>query len=1014
MSASIQKFGVSAVNAVAENNISLLHGNLDFALVKCQVPAELIPLGQRLSKQRRETAEDGSFHILARRLGILFEEILPSIPSLLRAYGTRASEITEAMDDAPTASAGVKQGVFGPHLGIDSTSIWASATSGPSALCMHLLACMLARIWSPQEATAIWVELVEHRRQTIKAQASGSESMTGHLISQLAAVHEIDRSTLEGWDASARAWLEVADSVKRKQQVQVQLIVNNISVAVKTHGTSEEEHFHGAAGKHKETLHENVILNLCRALSMMEKLVLGNPQKISDGGILLAMTSWYLYLDLVVLGRKSLDILQQDDLVRQGGVATISVTSDSDPRGRDDGVYWSLPLANLRYYGTVRCERSSAHDSKLSVVELQALALGASLDKPEHAEVAVTVLSTVWDKCFKSYRTLKDIEYTHLWSWTKGQLLNQYRQVLVYLRALRGGMKLFLSEDKRDQDLARHLIRYGGHYGKPWIGNDIKRPNNLFGMGRLPALLKIIQPPKKRVEVLLDLCSQYASISDAYVIRYLKPDSSWGYVSPPAGAKGDEAPSHKKRKLEPCPTTDFVEQIPPAEENWYFTSSGDHQHTTMMDPVVHPEELQNTDATFRYLNDEPDDRTTVGFDLVMGSFEVAGLFVRSDARPRNARFLDIVPIVLVGDLCREGCLDYDEAMDCLLKYFQESAATHGKSLEILGESIAYYMCHLPQTRVSIRIIKDPIFNWLWARSFLEQILGSRWFADFHEEYALTKSKDQDIDKKDQTIFIVTELAFAIILQFETGTISLHPKDLKDVMAISSGNSLFIAQSLLQDPINSLRSQSAVVHALGNVGKPGVALLHAPAGVEIREHDIDRWHVVSHCQFDGSPSDGLHFENTSLHMSFTGGKGPVSVGPSGFRGMEAYCLETKVSLFDGAEWVADLDILKALEHSRLWASNLGPSSGTCSHGATFGKIGMRLVSIDCWEEILNPPPSALIVRSGPSWMARLAALSIGLSKRYACVILPKDETFCWGCVSNVFGIDRNKTDVLLVY
>jgi hypothetical protein len=49
------------VIAVAENNASLLHGNLDFSLFKCQVPAKLIPVGERLSTHKRETAERAPF-----------------------------------------------------------------------------------------------------------------------------------------------------------------------------------------------------------------------------------------------------------------------------------------------------------------------------------------------------------------------------------------------------------------------------------------------------------------------------------------------------------------------------------------------------------------------------------------------------------------------------------------------------------------------------------------------------------------------------------------------------------------------------------------------------------------------------------------------------------------------------------------------------------------------------------------------------------------------------------------
>lgn len=88
MSASIQNIIATPLHAVAESNIALAHLYFDFSLAKFEAPLELHPLGKQLSKARRESAEDGSFHILARRLGVLFDDVLPDVPTLLEAYGT--------------------------------------------------------------------------------------------------------------------------------------------------------------------------------------------------------------------------------------------------------------------------------------------------------------------------------------------------------------------------------------------------------------------------------------------------------------------------------------------------------------------------------------------------------------------------------------------------------------------------------------------------------------------------------------------------------------------------------------------------------------------------------------------------------------------------------------------------------------------------------------------------------------------------------------------------------------
>jgi hypothetical protein len=49
-------------------------------------------------------------------------------------------------------------------MGIDGTVVWAAATSGRDALCVQLLACMLARVWNAAEVTSIWVEILENRK----------------------------------------------------------------------------------------------------------------------------------------------------------------------------------------------------------------------------------------------------------------------------------------------------------------------------------------------------------------------------------------------------------------------------------------------------------------------------------------------------------------------------------------------------------------------------------------------------------------------------------------------------------------------------------------------------------------------------------------------------------------------------------------------------------------------------------------------------------------------------------
>jgi hypothetical protein len=198
--ASIGKVALSAISGEQQNSIGLLHGHFDFSLVKIEAPAEYHGLGLNLSTRRRHEAEEGHIHATARKLGALFAEVLPNIPSLQSAYGLRTSEIAADPQYNPRGTS-----IHGPlkeFIGADGTSIWAAATSGPGALQVHLLACMLARAFPADEATAIWVEIVKTRQSLLEERIQNEISLAS---TSFLARMDVIQDMLAVWDASARA-----------------------------------------------------------------------------------------------------------------------------------------------------------------------------------------------------------------------------------------------------------------------------------------------------------------------------------------------------------------------------------------------------------------------------------------------------------------------------------------------------------------------------------------------------------------------------------------------------------------------------------------------------------------------------------------------------------------------------------------------------------------------------------------------------------------------------------------
>jgi hypothetical protein len=56
--------------------------------------------------------------------------------------------------------------------------------------------------------------------------------------------------------------------------------------------------------------------------------------------------------------------------------------------------------------------------------------------------------------------------------------------------------------------------------------------------------------------------------------------------------------------------------------------------------------------------------------------------------------------------------------------------------------------------------------------------------------------------------------------FESGEVNLDPARLRNVMALSSGSSIYILKSLLNDT-SAMSSELVVERVVGNTGRPGI-------------------------------------------------------------------------------------------------------------------------------------------------------------------------------------------------
>ena len=447
--AGVAKFAASVLSAANDNTLALGSLKLDFSLIKYEAPAEFSGLGAALSTRRRTDAEDGLHHKTARRLAALFEQLVPSTPKLITAYGLRSTEIIQMPGVNPQGSS--KHGPFESFVGADGTAMWAAATSGVPALGVYLLACLLARAWDAKEAISIWVELVEHRRRAIEEEFRSNCAVSESSLNSVR--QDISRGDLARWDASARAWLLSADQAKVKEQTQLMLILKNCQLPFSS----------------GETTYSKVIQSWQQALSSLEDLLCGKPQEISNRSIPLAFSAWHLYPDLIVLGSEIWNVAFHDPLVDQRGVGTIGLQPRSTTANQ--GTTWSLTLSHLRYYGDPVTVQSDPDFTRVTIDELHVIALGSIL--------------RTWG--ILGQRDILPVLqwFVDIWEFAcSGASSTRISCPLDWLGYLAAAAKKVLLSNTSSKSAEHRLLDYGRRRAKNFLGVSKKQWPPFFGLGK--------------------------------------------------------------------------------------------------------------------------------------------------------------------------------------------------------------------------------------------------------------------------------------------------------------------------------------------------------------------------------------------------------------------------------------------------------------------------------------------------------------------------------------------------
>jgi hypothetical protein len=740
----INKFKTSMAALTNELTVAAANINIDFTLIKCEAPKEYQGLGNDLSKKHKSDAETGTIHATAQRLGNLFQGVCPPTPKLVKAYGTRISEISNAAK-CETSPRNVNP-IFADYSGVDGASIWAAATSSATALQVQMLACMLAYHWKAPDATAIWVEIVKERKRQIASIFEGDQSLPFSTLTA-AAQQDMPRSELADWDASARAWIRVAERIKSREQKKLTLILNNIGIPVNK----------------DEVVYSSVLAAWTTALKTMESLLSGMPQATQSGAIPLALYAWHLYPDIVVPSANA-ELRIQDSLIPPGGVLTLGLAhAGAESRS---GVSWSLSLAHLRYYGhPVRREQPLSQAVTRATFREFTQAVFGSLLGCWQITGSETKLSAEF---FAGIQTALEQD-------TTGLAPLYRRDSSRWLHLMMDAARALLDEPGAKVPFELGQRRWRNFIGKPEL-------HSFFGLSTPGILLVSLDGPEARISFLRYFATKQFTHLDAkdIMIRYLD-DNGHAHL---ATARPIPCQSHKRKRNKHDLEEDGEASI--SHHRWFSqkdclhipqeicieSTIGKHtlESTSIGTPLFSENKIKEGILGWTFIGPQIPFFNDKTYNVFFGDPGTAALFIATEFEESVC-----APQVEVQDLawCMNSGLFSLSSVLSLTEWI--GSENLQRTMRALGVAEKVYEL-FPETTIDTSVLDRPLYETQWASSLWQSL----------EKGPTALSEEESPDR-------CTTLS--CIAYFQSSDYDIAPNQLRDVIALSHEDSLFISMQV---------------------------------------------------------------------------------------------------------------------------------------------------------------------------------------------------------------------------
>ncbi|KAI0149553.1 hypothetical protein GGR57DRAFT_224829 [Xylariaceae sp. FL1272] len=819
------------------------------------------------------------------------------------------------------------------------------------------------------------MELVSERKRKLDEKVVNAEFVD---LSEAVSSHlSLDQNQLAAWDNSARAWLAAANDspVVRSRQKAVRSLLNRVKGTVNM----------------QTDVYTSVTETWTVALEILEKVIGGMSCSISDGAVILALISWHIYPDLIVLYPETHEIFQHDHLVQSSQITVGLSRPAFEHSNVINGVDWSLSLAHLRYYGNVgvtsrSLECTPSGGSRFTVNEFTLVLIGAFIGQWSESEDIT--LGSATDFILFAF---SKIEEALLPLMKKDGVPKQG----TWIRLILDSLAIVKIDNHEDRRRANTLLNLGWRSRKV-VEHPVVKSHRLFasfGLASLNFCQALRQPD-----------DQDAFVQD-YIGRFMgyKPQNrstAWKYaclIFMPLhrGSSAEEVILYPRdpRKIGSLGVTK-------CEEFRGVRSDGGHVFLFRVDRIRWLPPMAHAGPTIEW--SQPPQPMLRIFAKTKQNYYVNH---KSSFELAETGRTSFHAVLITSDLFGFRHLDIDNG---LVRKYIGTKPLEPYGLVKLFESlpICRYLRflaavnhlyeELPGATINPTIVENPLPLWKASRvpykSGIRRVLQHDYL---HPE------------------------ALRLMSMLQTG---YDPGMLTDkspvggwgeVLAVSTGNTLYIHPALVGSPRLADSSSFRLRSVRGNIGMPGLTVsgwLTDTGRIEIKTVDTNRWEMINHDPFDGKLEDSL--ADTSLHLQLTGYSQPIDFGahnriPSGT------IVDAVVSAHHRGQWIGDINILDALGYA-LFSHR--PAKGrlrvvTRQLGCTTSTMVLPqrdLVTIQNWDELLSPHPSLPgVVKSYGNWQARSTAVSLCCQLGYDALLF--DDHGCWDCAFKILDGVKKSSD-----